>query len=124
MDDAGIHDTDDMAGGVQPDRERLAVGASRLECRVDARRLLPLQPRSQVRKSRRRVRAALMPHLAIRPQQRGREFRFGNIDPQHGVHRSLLSVASCAVSLVHASWARVSRFRYRSTGRHTLSAEC
>jgi hypothetical protein len=61
-------------------------------------------------------------HLAVRRQQRGGTFVFRDVNPEDCLHPSLLSVASCAVSLVHAGYARQSGLRYRSTGRHTVSA--
>ena len=103
---AGIHDTDDVPGIVQPDRQRLAIGAGRLESshgRASPAAAAATRRGPQIPPACSRSFCAGSCHPAAAAR---REFGFGDIDPQHGVHLSLLSVASCAVSLVHASWAR------------------
>jgi hypothetical protein len=119
--DRGIDDADHVPGVMQPQRERITIGAGRFETGMNPPYALPVQPGREVREPRRRIRARLVTHCAIGGQQRNGDLRFGDIDPETGLHTSLLSVASCAVSLAHTSCARMSRFRYRSTGRHTLS---
>src|SRR4030095_17227142 len=94
------------------------------QARRHPRDVLGVHPGGEIGESDRRIRTALVTHVAVTGQQRDDELRFGNIDSETRLHTSLLSVASWGVSLVHTSCARVSRFRYRSTGRHTLSGGC
>ena len=66
---------------------------------------LPVQPLRQLLKAGRGVHECLVADLVV-DQQRDLEFGFGDVDSEHSVHTSLLSVASCAVSLVHPSCTR------------------
>jgi len=119
-----IHDAHAVTGVMEPGGERLAIAAGRFQARMDAGHALLRQPHAERREAGRRIRHTLAAHPAIGALQRDVEFGFRDVDTEHSFHRTLLGVASGAVTLAHAGSAHTSGLRYRATGRHRLSAGC
>ena len=67
MDHHRIHHADAMARVVEPGCQRVAVRARGFETGMDVRHAVTSQPRLQLAKARRGIRAALAPHAAVGP---------------------------------------------------------